>query len=639
MNYPVLTLTIVLCLALRTSCNQSPTGIYFLYENAAYASYSSWVLTYTIDLKPYRTHLRETLLEIKEFQEAIQTLNEQVPSYVNESHRNIFQYVRREMVNLLKQESNQFIQEYETIGTLFDEIGVLTSKYNTRQKRSIMPIVGNLLNFLFATATQHNVNELRKIIINVGSRQEQLVDIVGESVTLLNKTNAHVQINRNAIEKLSNVTTTLHEQLMYLYDEISLVMFPESTYTMLVSRLQAIFNVVTATIRQIHLNILDLLSQVHLSIQGQLSPILISPTELIGILKQINSQISEKYNLPFPLTEDGLLMYYKFIHPSVVPIQDGFHIVMALPLLHADKQFDIYRAIQVPIPDGQLQLGATYLLESEYFAVSKDENHFAFLQSEELSPCISSPACKFTSPWYSVISYPTCLLSLFLRNKQRIDQYCHKKISNFPPVPVIKYLFEGFWLISTAFKFNLSINCPSNTRQVEISNVHLIPVENNCSVISKYFKFPTRMVGSSSEKQQIKFNAELSLAKLTPNIWNNDKDSPFNHTYETILSELPKVENIPLDHFKQILSTLNKPIEKPRKFSNHISTVIIIFLVLNVLILGGVGLFVTLICYRKHRNKSQSLPVIRVQRKRRRSVNEPQGESDLEPQAKLVVSG
>ena len=61
--------------------------------------------------------------------------------------------------------------------------------------------------------------------------------------------------------------------------------------------------------------------------------------------------------LPYPLTNDGLLKYYQYIQPMVVPARNSFHIVMAIPLMHSDMEYEINRAVQVPVPHLQGTLG------------------------------------------------------------------------------------------------------------------------------------------------------------------------------------------------------------------------------------------------------------------------------------------
>ena len=72
----------------------------------------------------------------------------------------------------------------------------------SRSKRSLLPWGGDLLNALFGTATESDLECLQKQISNLAVYQNDLVHVVENSLSMLNKTNTLASQNRHAINNL-----------------------------------------------------------------------------------------------------------------------------------------------------------------------------------------------------------------------------------------------------------------------------------------------------------------------------------------------------------------------------------------------------------------------------------------------------
>ena len=87
--------------------------------------------------------------------------------------------------------------------SLLDSITRLyTQEPISRSKRSLLPWGGDLLNALFGTATESDLDGLRKQISNLAVNQNDLVHVVENSLSMLNKTNTLASQNRHAMNNL-----------------------------------------------------------------------------------------------------------------------------------------------------------------------------------------------------------------------------------------------------------------------------------------------------------------------------------------------------------------------------------------------------------------------------------------------------
>ena len=139
-------------------------GTYFVYENTLYASYSAWIITYSVEIEPYRDHLSNIHREIATFSGEIQDLVSEPTK--NTTKLRETQYIRNQIIALIQEESRQFFDEYYSLVELLNSILTFTvdskaSILPVRKKRSVLPFVGDLLSALFGVATVENVGRIR----------------------------------------------------------------------------------------------------------------------------------------------------------------------------------------------------------------------------------------------------------------------------------------------------------------------------------------------------------------------------------------------------------------------------------------------------------------------------------------------
>ena len=157
------------------------------------------------------------------------------------------------------------------------------------------------------------------------------------------------------------------------------------------------------------------------------------------------------------------------------------------------------------------------------------------------------------------MKFPQCIISLYLHDEHRIRTLCKKNIIKMLNVPVIKYLFPHHWLISTTRPFTVTKHCADQTESIQIQNVGILNLKSGCSAFSDYFSIPLQISVSTLAEQEIKFYADMEIAKLSPNIWNQSSllDNMLLNSNNHILDipkELPLLQNVPLDYLHVILA-------------------------------------------------------------------------------------
>ena len=209
--------------------------------------------------------------------------------------------------------------------------------------------------------------------------------------------------------------------------------------------------------------------------------------------------------------------------------------------------------------------------------------------------CQRGHICKISSPIYKVTSYPSCLLYLYLRDKNKIDEHCSLKITKLPPLPYSKYLDYGKWLIYSPIKFDLNVKCGDENlnyvKNIDVGVTDLV-LEIDCYAESVYFKLPLYKPRKIEiEKQKLQVEAEIKLNKLSPDLWNQSKILNFvserlNSSFEQLPKAFNHISDIPIESLHTIMNN-NFGKGKEHDFTSYpfMKYIVIFLVILGALIL------------------------------------------------------
>ena len=538
-------------------------GVYFIPQSAIHTTHSSWIVTLTVNLHPYVDHLHLLRQEVKKVEAGINF----VKHYIDQGGNSNSSTYLWEVYNMLQYENTKIKKGYYGLRENIEEIRLmLNTKYSMlgRNKRSILPGVGSLLSFLFGTATKGNLDKVRQALLKVDLKQYQLVHVMENSISVINKTQHYMQENRMVINQLRSASIRFQKELSAFSREFSLV-GTEITKVEIMSKIQAFFLVMLQTFQKTKWSLDQLTTQINNAVQGQLLMSFWKPTDMLDSLTEIQKQLPPDMELPYPLKGVTLLKYYRYLQPLVIPEHDSFHVILALPVVHINSRYMLYKVISLPVPLQPWPLIASHKVESNYLAISPDNSRYALLSNDAATKCYDELNCKFNGPLYKVGEYSTCVISLYMNKSQDVNDVCDINISHKSDLPQLFHLHESLWVIITHEQFQLNIICDRKTpRLVSIAimaGLHEIDIGDRCSAYSKYFEIPNRIQGSTNTNQSIPFHQRV--VHFNSSIWDNTEDlaqklSSVNLTAN--ISWLPPIENMPLEEFVNRLSLeLNDP--------------------------------------------------------------------------------
>lgn len=563
-------------LALTTAFSHE-SSTYFVPLKDVYASYSSWILSFTIDIEPYDDQLNVLYTEIEQFHSAFHDLADKRRIHAETrsnwtEHDTFVSKIRDEVSRLIAQELQQFMQEYYIMKRLMDDIDLLGSKIDKRNKRSLFPFIGTALSNLFGTLSESDLKNVKNALSRLRQSDTQIVHVVRESLSLLNVTHAGVKENRETINRLIQTSKHFHDEFNILLGEVTNIVIPELEYVHLVTRVHDIFHIVHSSIKLTIRSLDNVQKQLTDALSGTLSLSVCSPTDLVESLQTIARKLPSDMRLPFDLETQEMTAYYKFIHPLVIPDKNKFYILAALPIVHSNSELQLFETVSVPIPQPKLNLSAHYNLESDLIAVTSDKMYYSFVNKNDISTCIHTPFCHMSNPLFATKNYPSCIMSLFLTDPDLITQNCKTVFRQLTNVPIVKHFSENKWISTATTPFDVKIICDeiSNIKRLT-PGVNFIELPDSCSAESEYFKIPRYEIGNSERKNIVepKLNIDLNFS-----IWDNqgeliDKFKEFQKSNNFDYSMLKPLSDLPIQHLHYILDHINNVAKEPKITKNH----------------------------------------------------------------------
>ena len=610
--------TLTLILANYLTFVTTTTGVNFVPQNEFYSTYSMWALSFSIDLTPYYAniaHVNNTIMTLKD--SITSDIDKIIDRYKNSRDNSTiskddFQHMMETFkLELLNQVS---ICEFQTMSTIIklttalDDITDLFTQTNDRRtRRSLLPWAGDLLGALIGTASRTALNKLKNQINSLASDQNELVHVVKNSLTIVNKTNSVASENRHAIEILSDATKKLDRKMRILNNAMLDREQLQNAKISINNKVVAMTNAIVRTLRKISNRITKLSSNMNSALRGELSTTLVEPEQLREVLRGISRQIPSSLSLK---AYDGNLIawYYKHLPITVIPDQNRIHLISMIPLIPVESLFTLYRVIVLPIPIDNTDKASEITIEGTHFAVSKQGNDYIILDNDELATCqdMDTTYCPLNRATMNLARMPSCLGSLYLEEQDGIISNCPIKISNNVKFPIFRHLVQGKLMIASDSKLIVHQRCDilgdTTTPIVVRPPIQIITLQSGCTGYTEYAKLPPFFYQSSSDLDPLTPYEKLNVgAELIP-IWNINNSS-YRYDYK-LMNDLPTLSDIDKIDVTELQNRLES-ISKEKIIvsdSNQWKVIVItasVVICICIILMAGIGFYI-------HRQKSRT---------------------------------
>lgn len=248
-------------------------------------------------------------------------------------------------LNKLSREINSLKYTHLELMAQFANYHLLKS----RQKRSLFPFLGGFFHSIFGLLSDADINSLKQNIANLAKNQADICHVIEESLTIINSSRISIDRNRQTINDILTSMTDMDNKFANITDALELGLTELSQFTQIYLQL----DIVVEELKRFMLKGLFLVEhlKVKLSVMSlsRLSTSLVDPFELKQILNDIQHRFLPNLKLPSN-PNDGLWTYYNSLKVTTFVEQDQIVVIILLPLMQYDHQFEIYEIKNLPIP-------------------------------------------------------------------------------------------------------------------------------------------------------------------------------------------------------------------------------------------------------------------------------------------------
>ena len=275
------------------------------------------------------------------------------------------------------------------LGRYREEVRQFAGITGLRVKRSLFDLGGKLLNGMFGVLDQEEKGELLKKIETV----EHAADENLKQALKVEKGIQDKMINRT--EKLVLIADQLHDQFQQIAGQSALDE----------SKIEFIQNEIMTSSSSLSLWLLAKNSREEIqkfmraiteTIYGRLSPELITPEELFNLLYKINTELKHPWRFVYSLGYDTIENFYSIIKGTLLFEKGEIKIVLSIPIVTEESEFDKYEIIKMPFWSSKLNSFITKQTQ-KYIYVSKSEELYFLADDGEIECRGMNSVCKIST--------------------------------------------------------------------------------------------------------------------------------------------------------------------------------------------------------------------------------------------------
>ncbi len=415
------------------------------------ASKSSWIMTTAIDFSPYEKAIRSTRNYAYQVKMSLHSFYD---IFSNEDPRYIH------LLNQTMHDIDSTITEIIAMNTEASNLIGHIHNHN-RNKRSLLPL-GGLLGFLFGTADQSDLNELKDDVRQLYANQVDQTEVLNEIVSITNISRGLINENINKINSIIDTILNINETIEGITKQLK-PLFTARRFQFLHSEFLIHHHRIKDLNKQMASDLALIRAYLETHITGKLTSKIVDPAHLRKELLAIQKQLPPQIHLPENPT-DNIWHYYKYLTVTPISHKDSLVLMVRIPLVDSDSQMTLYRVYNFPIYNQDIGKALIYKLEGNNLAVTKDNKYVTVLTDAEFLQCTLANGhfCNLPSALYNIDYSGLCLAALYLKQNNRIEQNCHLTVSNITG-PQATYLDKGTWAISLESVTTMEIRCTEHT--------------------------------------------------------------------------------------------------------------------------------------------------------------------------------
>lgn len=248
----------------------------------------------------------------------------------------------------MKNEINSLRQTYDVTVNSYSDYNSLRDNSSNREKRAVFGFGGKILNFLFGTLTQSDIDLVQKHVTTLEVNQQNIVHILEDSITILNTSRLEISKNRHTINDILETISAINNKISNVTKELSSQIIEVENFLQMYLKLDLIVEELKQSMQNGLVLLENLKLQINMLSTEKLTPLIISPVTLKATLKNIATKLPREFRLP-DNEDKNLWKYYTYLRCATVVTNNQIIIVVFIPILDFSSQFEVYNVHNYPV--------------------------------------------------------------------------------------------------------------------------------------------------------------------------------------------------------------------------------------------------------------------------------------------------
>ena len=292
-----------------------------------------------------------------------------------------------------------------------------------------------------------------------------------------------IKINRDLLRQVKKELA----QINFTFNEITFntqMLFSLASFQVLASQLRHRVSIIRDALFGLQMNLDILYHHCSVMVDNKLTPEMISPKNLYDILQDVQNEIRDHPQLSLleELYQDTIYKFYKTLRFEVTMEQKLMLGVLQVPLIEKNKQFQLFKIYNLPIPLPEANLQVQYNLTFKYLAITTGAQYIAFPQEEEIMGCqlTGGAFCELNTALFPTIGLKSYEFALYQKDHEWIIEACRVKTTPFISDQAVS-LEPNYWVVITQKLIVLHINCLQHTSYKKVQHpIDIIHLEDGC---------------------------------------------------------------------------------------------------------------------------------------------------------------
>ena len=519
-------------------------------------SRASWKLTYILELEIYDNLFRECQVYLQNMTDLSFKIMNRYMDLKNGTGMDMPFASLHYHIQHLNESKMTFFDAYRNYKAL-----------HSREKRALIPFIGDIGNWLFGWSTDNQIEDIRNVVKILGDNQEKMSHVVEKSLTIINKTREDVKVNRVRIGVMNMYIAKIHRELVKWGSRTTSDLQILRQYLYMYMQFSSILDSAKEMINEVVGHFHNLKLSMDVLSMGQVTPSTISPSELRKLLRDIERKLPTGLQLPID-PDDNLWDFYRLMTAKTLFDDNRMLMIVDIPLVNFLQRLQIFKAYNLPVSHPEMyanqtshgirkHLTAYYDIETDVIGIDPARTKYVLLHKEEAKNCIESRSkfCQITSPTYPLNVNRFCVISLFLG--KGISELCKVKVRPKSILPLAEHVRNGMWVVSTAVPMEFQVTCDNHGLLIAdktkvLPPIGIVSLNQSCIATSDSITLPKYYEFSSIVRQGVGFK----IQKRNLTMWEPLEQAVKPQFGKWDLPDLEDVEEIDMSELVKTIHTI-----------------------------------------------------------------------------------